>query len=267
MNDETKRVFFGIEVHAPWPSKLPQGRLLDESHRHLTLAFLGNISYSPLRALLESLPKPPFLIGPVGQFDAFLLFPPRRPNVVAWHAVWLDQDTPLIAFQKRLVDWLRQINYSVDEREWLPHVTLCRQPFNPRAWEKIFVPLPFYAGSIHLYESIGNLNYIPLWSWLIQPPFEEIEHTADMAFIVRGENLQQLFHNAFTALAFKFPPFLNFFTSVERLETLDDVIIALNVIVGTVDGAVGCPLKAVSFHGEIGVLEDSTLIWEMIVDV
>ena len=213
MNDEIKRVFFGIEVHAPWPSKLPQGRLLDESHRHLTLAFLGNVSYSPLSSILESFPKPPLLIGPVGQFDTFLLLPPRRPNVVAWHTVWLDQNTPLIAFQKRLADWLRQFNYSVDEREWLPHVTLCRQPFNPRAWEKFFVPLPFYAGSIHLYESVGNLNYIPVWSWPIQSPFEEIEHTADMAFIVRGETLQQLYYNAFTALAFKASPFLEFLFS------------------------------------------------------
>ncbi len=39
--EEEKRLFFGAEVSAPWPKELPQGRVLEEKARHLTLAFLG----------------------------------------------------------------------------------------------------------------------------------------------------------------------------------------------------------------------------------
>ena len=31
MKEEIKRLFFGIEVHAPWPYLLPKGRILDHS--------------------------------------------------------------------------------------------------------------------------------------------------------------------------------------------------------------------------------------------
>ena len=61
--------------------------------------------------------------------------------------------------------------------------------------------------------------------------------------------------------------FLNFLQSNLTLETLDDVVIALNERIARMDSEVGCPLKAVSFHGEIEVLSPSLLQWEMIVDV
>jgi 2'-5' RNA ligase len=267
MLDEIKRLFFGIEVHAPWPSQLPPGRLLDEAHRHLTLAFLGNIPYPSLEDLLDHFPHPSMQVGSVGYFDSCLTLPPRHPHVIAWQAHWVDERSPVIAFQKTLVEWLLSHHYSLDTRAWKPHVTLCRQPFDSHAWKKVFVPLPFYASSIHLYESTGNLNYVPLWSYPIQPPFEEIDHTADMAFIIRGETLQQLYRNAFASLAFKAPQFLDFFSPEPSLQTLDDLIIVLNNIIAHMDSAVGCPMKAVSFHGKVVTLPNSLLQWEMIVDV
>lgn len=267
MQNEIKRLFFGIEVHAPWPSNLPKGRLLDESHRHLTLAFLGNIPYPPLRALLDHFPKISLKMGSVGYFDSCLALPPRHPNVIAWHAHWLEENSSISNVQKILSDWLISHDYSLDKRSWMPHVTLCRQPFDAHVWMKDFSPLPFYTGSIHLYESMGHLNYVPLWSYPIKAPFEEFNHTADMAFIIRGENLEQLYHHAFTALAFKAPELMKFFTPLKSLENLDDIIIALNDSVSRLDGAIGCPMKAISFHGEIIPLKDSLLQWEMIVDV
>lgn len=264
-----KRLFFGVEVHAPWPTSLPHGRLLDEAHRHLTLAFLGETSYPDLIKLLKSFPRPTFQVGAVGQFDACLLLPPRHPHVVAWHARWLDAHPGLIPFQQAMVEWLVQHHYTVDthHKEWMPHVTLCHQPFDVDAWKDSFASLPFYTGSIHLYESKGNLTYVPLWSLAIQLPFIEIEHTADMAFNIYGEGIQQLYHHAFTALAFKYPAFLDFFNPAAQPNTLDDLIIVLNELIGQTDQAVGCPLKAVSFHGEIAPFNDALLQWEMIVDV
>lgn len=267
MQEDVKRLFFGIEVHAPWPSHVPKGRLLDENHRHLTLAFLGNIAYPPLREILDQFPKISFKIGEVGYFDSCLTLPPRHPHVIAWHAHWLEENPSIVRIQKILSDWLISHGYSLDERPWMPHVTICRQPFDAHMWMKDFSPLPFYASSIHLYESVGNLNYDPIWSYPVKAPFEEMNHTADMAFVIRGENLKQIYDHAFTALAFKAPELIKFFTPMKSLNHLDDIIIALNHIVSRADSEVGSPMKAISFHGEVIPLQDSLLQWEMIVDV
>lgn len=267
MMENIKRLFFGIEVHAPWPHHLPKGRLLDESHRHLTLAFLGNIPYSPLTEILNHFPKISLKIGSVGYFDSCLALPAHHPHVIAWHADWFGDQFAIIHFQRILSDWLLSHHYSLDKRPWLPHVTLCRQPFDAHVWMKNFIPLPFYTGAIHLYESIGNLNYIPIWSYPIKSPFEEVNHTADIAFMIRGENFQQLYCNAFAALAFKAPELIEFFHLPESFHHLDEIIIALNDLISRADSKVGSPMKAVSFHGEIVQLQDALLQWEMIVDV
>lgn len=267
MKNENKRLFFGLQIAAPWPEDFPKGRLLDQAHRHMTVAFLGNVSFDSLQEGLTRFPLVSPRIGLVGHFNACIALPPAHPRVVAWHAVWLDESSGLIHFQKELVGWLKNLDYQVDAREWLPHVTLCRQPFDLVSWMKAFVPIPFYTGAIHLFESVGNLIYTPIWTCPIRAPFEEIEHTADRAFIVRGETLLQLYHHAFTALAFKCPALLDFFCPLQSQGTLDDIIIELNGIIGRADGSIGCPMKAVSYHGEVVELEDSTLEWEMIVDV
>src|SRR5262245_12710617 len=99
MEENTKRVFFGVEVEAPWPERLPPGRFLDEKHRHLTLAFLGDIPFAKLEALLPEVPRPTFHVGPVGHFDALELLPHRHPGVVAWHVLW-HRNNALELFQK-----------------------------------------------------------------------------------------------------------------------------------------------------------------------
>lgn len=264
--DQIKRLFFGSEVHAPWPSKLPSGRLLDPSHRHLTLAFLGNIPYPPLREQLQNFPQPSMKVGTTGYFDSCLPLPPRHPHVISWHARWFHDDTRIHSFQKSLAQWLSSHGYTMETRAWKPHVTLCRQPFPAEDWTKNFVSLPFYTSSIHLYESMGELRYVPIWTYAIPTPFEEIDHTADMAFLVRGETPLHIYQNAFAALAFKAPEMLQFYEPKQHLETVDEIIIALNSIVARADSAIGCPFKAVSFHGDIMTV-DSLLQWEMIVDV
>lgn len=267
MKEDIKRLFFGIEVHAPWPHHLPKGRLLDKSQRHLTLAFLGNVPYTPIREILNEFPKISLQIGTVGYFDSCLALPSHHPNVIAWHADWFGEKSIISNVQKILSQWLLSHNYSLDKRSWLPHVTLCRQPFDVQVWMKDFVSIPFYTGAIHLYESTGNLNYLPIWSYPIRAPFEEVNHTADIAFIIRGENLQQLYCNAFAALAFKVSEFIGFFFLPESIHHLDDIIIALNCIVSRLDSQLGSPIKAISFHGEVIHLQDKLLQWEMIVDV
>jgi 2'-5' RNA ligase/SHS2 domain-containing protein len=266
--ENKKRLFFGLEVSAPWPETLPLGRLLDVKHRHMTLAFLGNIPFPPLEKLLETFPACPMKVGSAGFFDKCLLLPPRHPKVLAWHVSWLAESSPVEPFQETLSHWLREAGYPIESREWLPHVTLCRAPFDPHAWKKSFSPLPFYTSAIHLYESVGNLVYEPIWTYPIAAPFVEIDHTADIAFIISGESLLQIYTNAFVALAFKFPEFTEYYEQPQiNLSSIDDVVILLNQIVTAVDSADGSPIKAVSFHGNVIKQSNDVLNWEMIVDV
>jgi len=123
------------------------------------------------------------------------------------------------------------------------------------------------ATDLTLYESVGNLTYKPIWSHPIAAPFEEFDHTADIAFTVRGETMAQLLLHAATALAFRVPALLPLLPTLPPAVTLEDSVAALNTIIATVDAASGCPLKAVSYHGDITTDADGVLSWEMIVDV
>jgi len=267
--DERKRVFFAFEVKAPWHDQLPDGRILSESDRHLTLAFLGDIHFPSLERILSSFPKPPFKVGMVGQFNKCLFLPPKRPNVVAWHIDWFDKGDGPAIFQQKVIQWLQQHGFSENhsKQHFLPHVTIARRPFQISEWKQIFHPLPVMITNIHLYESLPGLTYRPCWTYCLKPPFEEIEHTADIAFLIRGENLLQLHYHALTALTFLSPLLLSYLPRKTKIKNLDDLIIDLNALITEGDIEKGVPLKAVSFHGEIIEEEDHTLLWEMIVDV
>ncbi|MFA6915080.1 MAG: hypothetical protein WC222_01670 [Parachlamydiales bacterium] len=260
-----RRLFFGCEVLAPWPLEYFTGRFILPASRHLTLAFLGNVDFEALEKVLGGIPSLPFKVGPVGFFDKCLMLPPKDPRVVAWHARWLEEQK-IGEYQKCLADWLRSEGYSIDQREFLPHVSIARSPLDPVEWQKKFIPLPFIVSQIHLYESVGNLVYTPIRTYPITAPFTEIDHTADVAFLVRAETLEQLHLHAYVALAFMFPEFLRYNNTLQLKTELEDIVIALNRLVTLADSDGGCPLKAVSFHGDIK-LEKGIYTWEMIVDV
>ncbi|MDP1879911.1 MAG: hypothetical protein Q8K60_03100 [Parachlamydiaceae bacterium] len=264
-----KRLFFGIEAHALWPSSFPTGRIIDEKERHFTLSFLGNISFEILKTNLFKLNKLfyPVTLGYSGWFDSCLFLPHHHPNVVAFQPKWTKKPLLLEQIQKNLTDWLIELGYQADSREWLPHATVCRKPFNQQEWLQAFSPFPFYTGNIHLYESLGNIRYSPLWTFPVKPPFEEIEHIADIAFVIRGLSIQELYWNGFIALSFKSPDLIHYFIQSDELFELDEVIMLLNQCMSFADTHIGCPLKAVSFHGEAIKGKDGIYEWEMIVDV
>jgi len=265
MDSEIKKLFFAFEIMAPWPTEYPKGRLLAAESRHLTLAFLGNVNYFELKMILPEFPPLPFQVGPVGVFNKVLFLPPRRPHVVAWHSE-LDAAQPLNEYYHQLIHWLTDHHYRVDERDFLPHVTIARSPFVINEWRKSFFPIPMAITGLHLYESVGNLIYTPIWTYPLLSPFQELDHTADIAFLIRGETIEKLHFNAQIALAFKHSPMLPFI-HVDHLESnLDDLIISLNALISRVDCEIGSPFKAVSFHGDLQE-ENHILKWEMIVDV
>lgn len=263
--EEKKRLFFGAEIKAPWPQEFPPGRVLEEPARHMTLAFLGHVPFPPLQAQLSSIPVPKSTLSVAAKSDALVFMPKEHPRVVAAHLSWFDHNETILSFHKMLTEWLTEQGYKIDRRDFLPHVTIARAPFDPEEWQEAFQPLPMIVSGIHLYESIGNLTYVPVWSHQFTPLFDEVDHTADIAFTIRGATMEELHLHAQIALAFKFPPLLAYF-SKQLKKTLDDIIIDLNRIVGLADAELGCPFKAVSFHGNV-VQNPSFLTWEMIVDV
>lgn len=265
-NDE-KRLFFGAEVVAPWSETYPSGRILEEAERHITLAFLGNVPYHELVDQLATLPKPHFKIGPVGKCNELLFIPNKVPRVAAFHIEWLHKKDQLSLFQKQLLHWLDDKGYEINTRKFLSHVTIARAPIDKEVWEESFVEMPIYIKAIHLYESVGNLEYVSRWQIPLVIPFEEIEHTADLAFHIHGEDFPELYLHACLALSFHYLPI--FFDVEERndLKSIDDVVAALNELISKVDSETGVPFKAVSYHGDAKKVSNNLLFWKMIVDV
>lgn len=110
-----KRVFFAFQIEAPWPKELPQGRLLDERSRHLTIAFIGAVEYAPFAEALSSFPPPPFQVGLTGYFDKIKFLPPRRANVASWHVQWHDEAGQLGQYQRQIAEWLE----SYSGKQWM----------------------------------------------------------------------------------------------------------------------------------------------------
>ncbi|MBA3957178.1 MAG: hypothetical protein H0X51_02120 [Parachlamydiaceae bacterium] len=264
MIDNTRRLFFGFDVASPWPTTYPNGRLIDPASRHLTLAFLGNVSFKKLEDILPTIPQV-MKVGPVGMFNHCLFLPEKHPHVVSWNIDWFDERT-IQNFQEELVEWLRHHQYPIEKRSFLSHVSVARAPFEQQEWLQAFAPLPVIVQGFHLYESVGNLTYNPVWSFFVEKPFEELSHTADVAYLVKAESLSTLHLNAQLALAFTFPPFLKYIKEIPLKNSLDDIVIALNELITQADCDGGCPLKAVSFHGDVEEKE-GIFSWEMIVDV
>jgi RNA 2',3'-cyclic 3'-phosphodiesterase len=267
-SSDFKRLFFGFHVEAPWPLDLPKGRLIASHFRHMTIAFLGEMSFSIIEPLLATCPKPSFRLGPSALFDQVIFLPKHFPRVVAWHIHWFEEGF-IETFQSQVALWLQENNLLALEKQrpLLPHVTLCRSPFSRRSWEKSFTPLPLRVTGFHLYESLGNLRYHSLWEHPFLAPFEEIPHTADVAFQVRGTTLSDLFLHAQLALCFKFPSLSSTLLERQPFASLEEVVMKLNEWISLVDQKMGAPLKAVSFHGEALLKEPNLIEWEMIADV
>lgn len=259
-----RRLFFGFSVNAAWPMTYPKGRIIDEASRHLTLAFLGNISFDRIENALKEFPKPNFFLGPVGLCDRLLFLPEITPRVVAYHVSWISDGGKLGSYHDQVLQWLKGLGFSIDKRPFLPHITLARTPFTENEWESAFESLPVIVTGIHLYESMGNLRYHSIWELPLIPAFEEFEHTADIAFTIRGKNYEELYQHAAVAMSFKYPQFLSFLEE-RKPQELNQVVQALNKMLSLCDQEIGCPFKAVSYHGALK--EKEYLEWEMVVDV
>lgn len=149
-----KRLFFGFSVECDWPDTFPKGRLLRAEDRHITLSFLGDCDYGRLEGLLPEVPRPP-----TGVFEGmFTRVLPFR-SVIAWEAEF-DRPEPLFSYQCELEEWLVEHRFlKPTKKQWLPHTTLARPPFDRRGWYASFEARRFSITGCHLYESVGGLLY------------------------------------------------------------------------------------------------------------
>src|SRR5690242_2289701 len=99
MKEKLNRLFFAMKIAAPWPDHYPAGRLLRESNRHLTLAFLGNADLSLIHKQLASFPRPLFRVGLAGAFTKPLFLPTHTPRVAAWQIDWWENESVLMQYR------------------------------------------------------------------------------------------------------------------------------------------------------------------------
>ncbi len=199
------RLFIAFAVEAPWPVRLPSARLLIPEERHMTLVFMGSQNRPNTLQDFNSLPKPPDSFGLAGYFDVPLFLPERSPRVVSWHVECNREDE-----LRNYVSIAHTHMKMALPARWLPHVTLGRRPFDKHEWHKNFAILPLTTSRICLYESVGNLRYKSIAEHDLIPPIERLEHNADIAFMLRGRSIDEIFHHALIALCFDEPKFARF---------------------------------------------------------
>ncbi len=264
-----KRLFFAFSIHTPWPENLPPGRIIEENNRHMTFVFLGNQNPETLLNQIDDLPHPSFSIGKTGKFSECCFLPKKEANTASWEGNWFNNGSQVESYHNKLVQALMSQGYSLNRRSdtFFPHVTIARRPFNKEEWLEAFTQLPFYLKEFHLLESLGHSQYRSLWNVPFLHPFDEFEHTADIAFTIRGETLTELYANAATALCFEYPAMTSFVNIVKKPQSLEELIQLLNHHLFEIDCQIGVPFKAVSYSGKMKETNARFYEWEMIVDV
>lgn len=161
---KTKRVFIACSIKADWPKQFPPGKILTIDNRHLTIVFLGNVENEKL-SIIKKAPKPLFAQMPSGILDKIIPLPTRRPKAIAYHANLTIERQAMFDYQQTMVKWFSQHQFKVDDRRFLPHITIARPPFKTNQWHHDFEPMPFKVTGVHLYESLGYRQYQILHSY------------------------------------------------------------------------------------------------------
>lgn len=100
-----------------------QGNFTLRENLHLTLVFLGEIApdrVESIRQVMNKVQREKFELSLSG-----LGYFPRNGGNIYWLGV--DKNKPLAELQKELQQGLIQAGFSLETREFKPHLTLCRE--------------------------------------------------------------------------------------------------------------------------------------------
>lgn len=246
------RLFFGFEVETP-DLDLAPGKYLAKKDRHITLAFLGEVDLNTILAHLNHLPKPDFTDGFMGIFTEVLFFPPSHPTSAVYKATFPKKERSIRMFQQRLVDWLKILGLppTDPEREWLPHVTFARKPFDPKQWREAFHSCPFSVSKLHLYESMGDSKYEPRWTYALNPVYDQTK--------VRGKDFQEWLFHIQAALSMRHPKLWEFFQDTSEPRSHREAYQMINKGIAAANAKYGMGIPALVI-GEDLISADATNI-------
>ena len=285
------KYFVGAEIECPW-EELPackEREILPEM-RHMTLNFIGEKQEKPV-CLTH-----PLVIGSAGYFDGVLFL----SRAVAYHAVFLsnalrrEDFLPHVTIargdQHKASEWQKWFQplpfyfkaihlykslgnsiYPNKLKNWefsKPNSQILSNLKDAREAEPCLKDRADGAGikSANLGEEKTDSSiclgiYEKVESCSLKAPFEVREHTADLAFVIRGKSLDEMYVHGMIALAFSFPQTVQFFEK-KSVRSIEEVVQELNRLITRMDTEIGSPFKAVSYSGNVKQGE-----WEMIVDV
>lgn len=109
---------------------LVRGRSAPKESFHLTLIFLGEVPEDRLGAIrraMEECPSPPLTLT-VGGWGRFR----KRGGDVLWREV--RGGNALFSLRRRLVRALEKRGFSVDSKEFVPHITVARKAVFPEGF-------------------------------------------------------------------------------------------------------------------------------------
>ena len=134
---------------------------------HLTLKFLGDVSFNNIEVLKESIKTEAaghqpmvFSVGGVGAFPKI-----RNPRVI-----WVGVEAPpeMIALQRGIDAQTTRIGYSPDRRPFSPHLTLGRVSRNAKAQEIRKVG-DVLSNSTIGFLGVGRVNAVHLYRTDLEP--------------------------------------------------------------------------------------------------
>jgi 2'-5' RNA ligase len=199
--NKSMRLFLALKVRAPWPKESFKGKMIQEEFRHITLAFLGQTNEETYLELIKDLKKvklPPFAL--FGYFDHFLPLPKSSPRLLSWHATFSYDEKEIYAFAEEMKLFFKERGLlKKEDKAWLPHVSICRKPFDFLSWKKSFKPLPFYATDLCLYEAIGNLKYREVLKRPLLTPFS---FANEKEVHIKAKTHEELYLHTLSAMSF-----------------------------------------------------------------
>lgn len=155
-------------IQANLHTLIPQIKITDLDKIHLTLAFLGEQPDELKEELVEIIKAAVADIHPFEVTPAYIDgFPNLHQPQVLWIGVKGDIDKVLLV-RERVKDGLESLHLPVDERRFIPHITIAKANKDLKVDQKLEVELeklmampfdPIKISSIKLFESVPNEGF------------------------------------------------------------------------------------------------------------